>query len=186
MAEDKITLPVTGMTCANCALNIERGVKRLEGVQDARVNFASEQAAVSFDPQQLRIRDVVEKINKSGYGVSTAKIELPLTGMTCANCAMNIERALNKKVSGVVTATVNFASERASIEYVPAVSTLDDIIAAIEKAGYGAIAPEADTDEADVEKMARDAEIKDQTRKFAVGVVFALPLFALSMRVTSD
>jgi Cu+-exporting ATPase len=181
MSEEKITLPVTGMTCANCALNIERGVKRLEGVQDARVNFASEQAAVSFDPQQLRIRDVVEKINKSGYGVSTAKIELPLTGMTCANCAMNIERALNKKVSGVISATVNFASERASIEYVPAVSTLDDIIAAIEKAGYGAIPPAADTDEADVEQMARDAEIKDQTRKFAVGVVFALPLFALSM-----
>lgn len=181
MAEQKITIPVTGMTCANCALNIERGVKRLEGVQDARVNFASEQAAVSFDPQQLRIRDVVEKINKSGYGVSTAKIELPLTGMTCANCALNIERTLNKKVSGVVTATVNFASERASIEYVPAVSTLDDIIAAIEKAGYGAIPPQADTDEADVEQRARDAEIKDQTRKFAVGVVFALPLFALSM-----
>jgi Cu+-exporting ATPase len=181
MTEQKITIPVTGMTCANCALNIERGVKRLEGVADARVNFASEQAAVSFDSQQLRIRDVVDKINKSGYGVSTAKIELPLTGMTCANCAMNIERALNKKVSGVVTATVNFASERASIEYVPAVSTLDDIIAAIEKAGYGAIPPEADTDEADVEQMARDAEIKDQTRKFAVGVVFALPLFALSM-----
>jgi Cu+-exporting ATPase len=181
MAEEKITIPVTGMTCANCALNIERGVKRLEGVANARVNFASEQAAVSFDPQQLRIRDVVEKINKSGYGVSTAKIELPLTGMTCANCALNIERALNKKVSGVVTATVNFASERASIEYVPAVSTLDDIIAAIEKAGYGAIPPKADTDETDVEQRARDAEIKDQTRKFAVGVVFALPLFTLSM-----
>ena len=89
------------------------------------------------------IKDVVEKINKSGYGVSTAKIELPLTGMTCANCAMNIERALNKKVTGVVSASVNFASERASIEYVPAVSSVDDIIAAIEKAGYGAIAPEA-------------------------------------------
>ncbi|MGD2272601.1 MAG: heavy metal translocating P-type ATPase, partial [Desulfobacterales bacterium] len=181
MTEQKITLPITGMTCANCALNIERGVKRLTGVDDASVNFAAEQAAVSFDPQQVQIRDVVEKINKSGYGVSTAKVELPLTGMTCANCAMNIERALNKKVAGVVSASVNFASERASIEYVPAVSTLNDIIAAIEKAGYGAIPPEADTDEADAEQMARDAEIKDQTRKFAVGVAFALPLFVLSM-----
>ena len=181
MAEEKITLPVTGMTCANCALNIERGVKRLEGVADARVNFASEQAAVSFDPQKVGIQDVVEKISKSGYGVSTAKIELPLTGMTCANCAINIERALNKKVPGVVGATVNFASERASIEYVPAVSTLDDIIAAVEKAGYGAIPPEADADEADVEQLARDAEIKDQTHKFVVGVVFALPLFVMSM-----
>jgi Cu+-exporting ATPase len=109
------------------------------------------------------------------------KITLPVTGMTCANCAMNIERALNKRVAGVVSASVNFASERASIEYVPAVSTLSDIIAAIEKAGYGAIPPEADADEADTEQIARDAEIKDQTRKFAVGVAFALPLFVLSM-----
>jgi Cu+-exporting ATPase len=181
MTEQKITLPITGMTCANCAFNIERGVKKLKGVETARVNFAAEQAAVSFDPQQLHIRDVVEKINKTGYGVMTSKIELPLTGMTCANCAATIERVLKKKVPGVLDAAVNFASERATVEYVPAVSDLSDIIAAIEKAGYGAIPPESDMDEADAEQMARDAEIKDQTRKFAVGVVFALPLFVLSM-----
>ncbi|UCH21196.1 MAG: copper-translocating P-type ATPase [Deltaproteobacteria bacterium] len=181
MTEQKITLPITGMTCANCALNIERGVKKLKGVEDARVNFAAEQAAVSFDPQQLHIRDVVEKINKTGYGVMSSKIELPVMGMTCANCAATIERVLKKKVPGVLDAAVNFASERATVEYVPAVSDLSDIIAAIEKAGYGAIPPESDMDEADAEQVARDTEIKDQTRKFAVGVVFALPLFVLSM-----
>ncbi len=181
MTEQKITLPITGMSCANCALNIERSVKRLEGIADASVNFAAEQASVSFDPQKLRTRDVVERIIKSGYGVTTAKIELPLTGMTCANCAMTIDRVLNKKVAGVVSASVNFASERASIEYVPTVATLDDIIAAIEKAGYGAIVPESGAGDADAEQIARDAEIKDQTRKFIVGVIFALPLFFLSM-----
>jgi Cu+-exporting ATPase len=181
MTEQKITLPITGMTCANCALNVERGVKKLEGVEDASVNFATEQAAVAFDPKQLHVRDVVEKIEKSGYGVATSKLELPLTGMTCANCAMNIERVLNKKVPGVVNATINFASERATVEYVEAVSNLDDIISAIEKAGYGAIPPEVDMDETDTEQQARDAEIRDQTRKFAIGVVFALPLFILSM-----
>jgi Cu+-exporting ATPase len=181
MDEQKITLPITGMTCANCALNIERGVKKLEGVEGANVNFAAEQAAIAFDPKRLHIRDVVEKIEKSGYSVATSKLELPLTGMTCANCAMNIERVLNKKVPGVVNATVNFASERATVEYVDAVSNLDDIISAIEKAGYGAIPPAADLGEEDAEQRARDAEIKDQTRKFVVGVVFALPLFILSM-----
>ncbi len=181
MTEQKFTLPITGMTCANCAANIERGVKKLKGVADASVNFAAENAAVSFDPQQLQLRDVVEKIHNSGYGVTTAKVDMPVTGMTCANCAANIERALNKKTSGVVTAAVNFASERVSVEYIPGVLNVDEIVAAIEKAGYGAIPPEDGLDEGDAEQKARDAEIKDQTRKFAVGVLFALPLFVFSM-----
>jgi Cu+-exporting ATPase len=181
MTEQKYTLPITGMTCANCAANIERGVKKLKGVAEANVNFAAESAAVSFDPQQLQLKDVVEKIHNSGFAVTTTKLEMPVTGMTCANCAANIERALNKKTAGVVTAAVNFATERVSVEYIPGVLNADDIVAAIEKAGYGAIPPEEGFDEEDAEQKARDVEIKDQTRKFAVGVLFALPLFVFSM-----
>ncbi|MGD8739259.1 MAG: heavy metal translocating P-type ATPase [Desulfobacterales bacterium] len=181
MSDDKITLPVAGMTCANCAMNIERTVKKLEGVSDAQVNFAAEQASVSFDPGQLQVKDVVAKIDAAGYSVPTSKVEFPVTGMTCANCAANIERALNKKVPGVVSAAVNFASERAAVEYIPGVATLPDMVTAIEAAGYGVISPEEISEEEDAEQMARQAEIRDQTRKFIVGVVFALPLFALSM-----
>jgi Cu+-exporting ATPase len=181
MTEQKLTLPITGMTCANCAANIERVVKKLDGVAAANVNFAAETAAVAFDPRQLPLQDVVDQIQKSGFGVTTAKVEMPVTGMTCANCAANIERTLNKKVSGVVNAAVNFASERALVEYIPGVLDVEDIIRAIEKAGFGAIAPEDGSDAEDIEQQARDAEIKDQTRKFAVGVAFALPLFVLSM-----
>ena len=181
MSDDKITLPVTGMTCANCAMNIERAVKKLAGVTDARVNFASEQAAVSFNPAQLRVKDVVAKINSSGYSVPTHKVEFPVTGMTCANCAANIERALNKKVPGIVNASVNFASERVSVEYIPGIATLPEMVSAIEAAGYGAISPEEISAGEDAEQMARQAEIRDQTRKFIVGVIFAFPLFLLSM-----
>ena len=181
MSDDKITLPVAGMTCANCAMNIERAVKKLNGVAEAQVNFAAEQASISFDPSQLQVKDLVAKIDGSGYSVPTNKVEFPITGMTCANCAANIERALSKKVSGIVTATVNFASERAAVEYIPGVATLQDMITAIEAAGYGVISPEEISEEEDAEQIARQAEIRDQTRKFIVGVVFALPLFALSM-----
>jgi Cu+-exporting ATPase len=181
MTEQKLTLPITGMTCANCAANIERGVKKLEGVVAANVNFAAENAAISIDPKLLKLEDVVEKIQASGYGVTTTKVEMPVTGMTCANCAVNIERALNKKTPGVVTASVNFATERVAVEYIPGVLNADDIVTAIEKAGYGAIAPEEGFGEEDAEQKARDTEIKDQTRKFAAGVLFALPLFVLSM-----
>ncbi|MBW1836729.1 MAG: heavy metal translocating P-type ATPase [Deltaproteobacteria bacterium] len=181
MSEKKITLPLTGMTCVNCAMNIERSVKKLKGVKEATVNFASEQAIINFDPEQLKISEVVEKIRGSGYGVPVTKIELPITGMTCANCAMNIERVLKRKVAGITEASVNFATERAIVEYVPAVVSLDSIIAAIKKAGYGAVAPDDIMDGEDAEQAARSAEIKNQTRKFAIGLLFTLPLFFLSM-----
>jgi Cu+-exporting ATPase len=181
MSDDKITLPVAGMTCANCAMNIERAVKKLDGVAEARVNFAAEQAAISFDPTRLQIKDVVEKIDASGFSVPTNKVEFAVTGMTCANCAANIERALNKKVPGIVNAAVNFASEHAAVEYVPGVAAPHEMVAAIEAAGYGVISPEEISEEEDAEQIARQAEIRDQTRKFIVGVVFALPLFIWSM-----
>jgi Cu+-exporting ATPase len=106
---------------------------------------------------------------------------LPITGMTCANCAANIERTLNKRVNGVVQASVNFASERASIDFLPDIVSTDAIIAAIEKAGFGAIAPDDIEPSADVEQKARQTEIRNQTYKFILGAMFALPLFTLSM-----
>ena len=181
MTTQKYSLPIAGMTCANCAANIERGLKKLKGVADANVNFAAENAAISFDPQQLQLRDVVDKIYKSGFSVPTHKAEMPVTGMTCANCAANIERSLNQKTAGVVNATVNFASERVAVEYIPGAISLDGIVTAIEQAGFGAIPPSDAIDEEDAEQKTRAAEINNQTRKFAVGVMFALPLFILSM-----
>jgi len=181
MTDQKVTLPITGMTCANCAMNIERTVKKLNGITEANVNFAAEQALVTFDPKRLHIKDVVENIHGSGFTVTTTKIELPVTGMTCANCAMNIERALNRKVQGIINVSVNFATERVYVEYLPSISNIDEIVSVIKKAGYGAIPPDEILEGEDAELAARKAEIKDQTLKFTVGLLFAFPLFLLSM-----
>lgn len=181
MAEKNVNIPVTGMTCANCALNIERNVKKLPGVKGTNVNFATEQAAITFDPDEVQVHDLVEKIQDAGYGVAKADIEFPVTGMTCANCAMTIERTLNKKVPGVVAASVNFATERALVKYIPTLTNPDEMIAAVEKAGYGAVRPDDTVDGEDAELAARRAEIKNQTRKFILGILFTTPLFFLSM-----
>lgn len=111
------------------------------------------------------------------------RVELPVTGMTCANCAMTIERTLKRKVPGVLQAAVNFATERARVDFDPQTVTIDTLIAAIQKAGYDALPPADETDPlaSDAEREAREAEIRDQERKFAVGLVFTLPLFVLSM-----
>ncbi|PKN29230.1 MAG: cation-transporting ATPase PacS [Deltaproteobacteria bacterium HGW-Deltaproteobacteria-21] len=176
-----IQVPVTGMTCANCAMSIERALKKVQGVHDVNVNFGTEQATVSFDPDQVQVQSVIQKVRDAGYGVASASVDIPVTGMTCANCAAAVERTLNKKVAGVQNVSVNFATEKAHVEYVPGMVTLEDIVAAIEKAGYGAVIPAETMDVEDAELAARNAEIRAQTRKFVIGVMFTLPLFVISM-----
>jgi len=106
-------------------------------------------------------------------------LTLPITGMTCVNCAANLERAV-KKIPGVSEVNVNFATERAAITYIPSVTGVEEMITAIEGAGFGAVRPDEGSGE-DAELLARQVEIRDQTRKFLVGVIFAAPLFFLSM-----
>lgn len=181
MAERKISIPVAGMTCANCAANIERVLKKQKGVNNASVSFASETASVAYETDEIFLRDITDKINGLGYRVVTGAIELPVTGMTCANCAMNIERALTRKAPGILNASVNFAAERVYVEYISSAISQEEIVSVIKKAGYGVILPDALTDEKDYELEARNAEIKDQTSKFTAGLVFTVPLFIVSM-----
>ena len=139
MSEKQLTLPVIGMTCANCVAAVERNAKKAEGVTDATVNFAAEKVTVSYDLEKVGgaevAADVIERIRRAGYDVPTAEVELPLLGMTCANCAATIERRL-KKTDGVLDATVNLASERATVRYAPGATTRADLVAAVRRAGY--------------------------------------------------
>ena len=180
MATKQTSLPVTGMTCANCSLTVERNLKRMDGVKEAAVNLATEKASVIYDPAVVNERQFLALIRDIGYDVPTAKAELPITGMTCANCAMTIERTLGR-LDGVVSASANFATERASVEYLPGVVSLAAIQQAIRDVGYDVVVPAEGEAAEDVERAAREAEIRDQTRKFWVGVAFTLPLFLLSM-----
>jgi Cu+-exporting ATPase len=180
MATKKLSLPVTGMTCANCSLTIERNLKRMEGVEDATVNLATEKASVTYDASVVNEGHFLALIRDIGYDVPTARAELPITGMTCTNCARTIERTLNR-LEGVISVSANFANERVSVEYLPGVVRLAAIQQAIRDAGYEiVVAGEGEAAE-DVERIAREAEIRDQTRKFWVGVAFTLPLFVFSM-----
>jgi len=179
MALQQIDLPVTGMTCANCARTVERALKKTEGVAEANVNLASERAHVEFDPAQVNLGQMIERIGKAGYGVAQATLELPITGMTCASCVRNVERAISKQ-PGILSVNVNLATEKASVTYLPGARHAD-FIQAVEKAGYGVLdfsnveAPE------DAERAARQVEIDRQRRLVVFGVALTLPLFILSM-----
>ncbi|MCB9156339.1 MAG: copper-translocating P-type ATPase [Caldilineaceae bacterium] len=184
MTTKQLTVPVIGMTCANCVKAVERNAKKVEHVNDALVNFASEKLTVDYDPAVIKpqavLADVVARVEKAGYQVPTEQTELALLGMTCANCANTIQRRLNK-VEGVINAEVNYANEKASVSYVPGVTDYGELVAAVRKAGYDVVKAEAGAEPEDAEAAAREAEVRHQWRRLIVGVVFALPLFLLSM-----
>ncbi|NRS20016.1 copper-translocating P-type ATPase [Brevibacillus sp. HB1.4B] len=167
------TVAISGMTCAACALRIEKGLGKMEGVETANVNLALEKSTVVFDPSKTNIDDIRSKIESLGYGVVTDKVELNISGMTCAACSTRIEKGLNK-TAGVLKANVNLAMETATVEYDSSQVSVTDIIQKVEKLGYQAARKEEGKEEEKVDR--RQEEIKRQTRKFWISAILSLPL----------
>lgn len=165
------SLQITGMTCAACATRIEKGLNKMAGVEQASVNLALEKSTIKYDPTKLSEADFEKKIEALGYGVVKQKAEFEITGMTCAACATRIEKGLNK-MDGVASASVNLALEKATIEFNPSEVTVADVIAKVEKLGYGAHQKQEDQEQADH----REKHIKDQQRKFIISAILSLPL----------
>ncbi|MBV6476319.1 MAG: Copper-exporting P-type ATPase [Rhodocyclaceae bacterium] len=168
-----VDLPIEGMTCAACAARIEKQLNKLPGVS-AAVNFASERARVEFDAAAVSPPQLVETIEKAGFKVPPQSLDLALSGMTCAACAARIETVLNKLPG--VEATVNFASEKASIRYVPGQADAASLIAAVRRAGYDARESTGDTRAA--EKARKAAAYRAELRRFWISVALSLPLLA--------
>ena len=164
------TLQITGMTCAACANRIEKGLSRLDGVASANVNLALEKATVQYDSTAMNTQHIEQKIQALGYDVVKEKIELNITGMTCAACSARIEKVLGK-LDGVATANVNLALEKATVEFNPSQVTLSDILARIEKIGFGA-EPVKQGEPVDHRQVA----IRKQTIKFIAAAILAFPL----------
>jgi Cu+-exporting ATPase len=181
MSEEKqLTMPVLGMTCANCVAAVERNARKVDGVSEATVNFASEKVLLTYDPALAEPQEVIDRIHRAGYEVPTATLELPILGMTCANCVSNVERALNK-TDGVLEATVNYANEKATVHYIVGAANRADMVSAVRKAGYDVVEVEGEEETEDAEAAARQAEIRHQQKRLIVGTIFTVPLLILSM-----
>ena len=178
--EKLISLPVLGMTCANCALAIERALEKLPGVLEATVNLALEQAAVRYDPAAQPLSALVRAVEDAGYRVVVERVELPIQGMTCANCARAIEQAL-ASLEGVVSAGVNLATERATVEYVPTLVGRAQMVKAVGDAGYRVIDTTGAEPLRDVEREARERGIRTQRLRLLWSVPLTLGIMLLSM-----
>ena len=181
MAELKnITMPVTGMTCANCAATIERNVRKLPGVDVANVNLASEKLTISFNPAELDENAIIARIEKVGYGVAIGKTDLPVTGMHDATDALALEKLI-KGQNGVLAAAVSYGTERLSLEFIPGMTSLAELIQVIRKAGYNVVQASGSETMEDAEATLRAREVDHQRHLLITGLIFTVPLVIYSM-----
>ena len=179
MAEQKhIILPITGMTCANCVATVERNLKKVNGVNSAIVNLSSERATVEFDPQLSNLPQIIQRVERAGYGIASGEAELWVRGLSDDNDARRLEKLLSTQ-EGVISASVSFATERARLNYIPTIISQSDIRHVIKNAGFEAV--ETGDHAVDVEAQAREAEILQQKRLLIIGLIFTVPLFTISM-----
>ncbi|AHA73224.1 copper-translocating P-type ATPase [Bacillus thuringiensis] len=165
-------LQISGMTCAACANRIEKGLKKVEGVHEANVNFALEKTKIMYDPTKTNPQQFKEKVESLGYGIVSDKAEFTVSGMTCAACANRVEKRLNK-LDGVNKATVNFALESATVDFNPDEVNVNEMKSAITKLGYKL---EVKPDDQDASTDHRLQEIERQKKKFIISFILSFPL----------
>jgi len=177
-ATKQLTLPITGMTCANCVATVERNLKKLDGVNTAVVNLSSERATVDFDSAKLGLPEMIARVQRAGYGVATGEADLVIKRLSDDNDARRLEKAL-AKLEGVLEAQVNYANEKARVKYVPTIVTQAELRRAVSSAGFEAV--ELGGEAEDAEAKAREYEINEQRRLLIIGLIFTVPLFLFSM-----
>lgn len=173
----KAEIKISGMSCASCALNIEKSLKELDGVEDAQVNLGTEKAMVQYDPEKIVLEKLDEKIRDAGYGVLYEQITLKIGGMTCAMCVQAIEDALGK-IDGIIQINVNLASEKAYVTYNPLITSVSVMREAIEGLGYDFLGIEGKFDE-DAEEKARQSDLNGKRNRFIVAFGISIPLMLL-------
>jgi P-type Cu+ transporter len=172
------SFPIDGMSCASCVRRVEKAISAVPGVSTAAVNLATERADVEW-AGKANPQAVIGAITQAGYAVPSQHVDIGIAGMTCASCVSRVEKAV-AAVPGVISASVNLATERASIEVV-AGTALQDIELAVRKAGYEPLRLAQTADAAQSHQDSKDQELVRLKRDLIIAAVFTLPLFLVEM-----
>lgn len=176
-SKKKAKIKISGMSCASCALNVEKSLNNLEGVNEAQVNLNAEEADVEYDSDKIKLQQMEDAVIKAGYGVINEKITIKIGGMTCAMCVKAIEEVLSK-LEGVSDVYVNLAAEKAYVTYNPKITSVQDMKEAINDLGYEYLGVEGEIT-GDTEEKIRQEDLRGKRNRFIVGFAISIPLFLL-------
>lgn len=168
--------PVSGLTCAGCVRRATQAIEKAEGVTEASVNLANEQAKV-VGTSVLRAEDIAAQLKQAGYPARIELFEFNLTGMHCASCVSKVEQALASE-TGVISARVNLAAETASVESLAGMVSTKQLMAASKRAGYEAKLKSENRSNAEADKASALHSLKVS---FWFALVLTLPVFILEM-----
>jgi Cu+-exporting ATPase len=170
MGHSTVDMGVGGMTCASCVASLESTLSRVPGVERVSVNLATERATIAYDGDLTDVRALTQAIEDAGYQVRGETVTLPIRGMTCAACVSTLERGLHK-VPGVLSVTVNLATSRGTVTYLPSAIDVNGLRHAVEDLGYET--PEATSPAEGAEHRAREREMEVLRHKFLVGAILS-------------
>jgi Cu+-exporting ATPase len=169
------TLRIRGMHCATCVDTVKEALQSLDGVQDARVNLATEKATVTYDPNRVSMESLEKAVKESGYEVAKDELTFTIGGMHCATCAMTVQDSL-KEVPGVFDAKVNFALGKAFVDFDSSVASRDSLRKAVEESGYKVLEVQGVM----AEQLAREKERKEGLKALLVAAAFSIPIAVIS------
>ncbi|MDK2815927.1 MAG: P-type Cu+ transporter [Moorella sp. (in: firmicutes)] len=172
----KVSFAIHGMSCAACVAKVEKALKNMAGVVDARVNLVAGKATVEYFPDQVSVPQMAKTIQALGYEVPEEEVLLTVRGMSCAACVAKVEKAV-KALPGVTSVVVNLPAESARVRFYPGAVDKGRIKKEINALGYEATEKLTGQAALDQEKEAREREIRFQRRNMWI----AWPLATLVM-----
>lgn len=176
------TLNIEGMTCASCAQTVENATRNLKGMQEANVNLATEKLNISYDESLLSVEEIQSTVAQVGYKALTGREHksFNIEGMTCASCAQTVEKATGT-LNGVISSSVNLATEKMTVDYDPAILTVSDITQAVADSGYAAHEDIDSMNTVEDSKMKKGKYIHSMWKRFVASAIVTVPLLYISM-----
>jgi Cu+-exporting ATPase len=174
----QVELPIVNLDCATCAVTVRGALEEMAGVHKASVNSTTAKAYVEYNPGQVTLDEMTRVVKKAGYSVGKASVRLGIDGLRCASCVSMIEDALHA-TPGVLRASVNVNAAEATVDYLPSMTNLAQLKAAVASAGYAAVKAHSD-EPVDAERAARDKEYRELRDRFIVAAVLAAATLALA------
>jgi Cu+-exporting ATPase len=178
--EKRTIMPVTGMSCANCAATIERNVRKLPGIDFVNVDLAGEKLTATFDGEKLSEQEIISCVRHIGFGIATGKTDLPIVGLHDHADAVGLEKLLLRQ-DGVLAASVSFATEHVTLEFIPGMTGIAELAGVMHKAGFDPVQAGETEDYEDVEARVRASVLHHQKQLLIVGLIFTVPLIVFSM-----
>ena len=173
MARQRVTLPIEGMSCASCAATVQEALGRAPGVTGASVNYATAKAAVEYDDSATAVGRLAQAVRDAGYQCGQATMTFGVVDLHYASSVAGLEHDLGQ-LMGVIRATANQATETVTVTYVPGVVTGEQLEQAVQAAGFRTAEPIAAEDPVERERLTRERDVRDLSRKVALAASVAV------------